>query len=152
MNIITHANAYSLYPDTTFHKSITMKISTYGPGQELGLEKYTRRGWRVIHGLSGNGLHGPSPDYGAEMMSGTRWVGDDRTWTISLPPINSSESQSAPDVLPLNAWTLCFENNEALIRTDVLDDPSLRYRVTFNRESFKILDNIWPCIPRIDEQ
>ncbi|KAL1671685.1 hypothetical protein EV122DRAFT_284695 [Schizophyllum commune] len=76
MNFITHRSAYSLFPYNTFiKKSGLLFVEDNGH-----VDGYRRRGWRMYRRLSNSRYE----TVGKEITVGTRYVGDQHTWTIDL--------------------------------------------------------------------
>ncbi|KAJ7187226.1 hypothetical protein C8R46DRAFT_981506 [Mycena filopes] len=118
MNIISHANAYALYPQSTFIASQALIVTTAGAGQGPGRQKYADRGWRMIE------LPGARDTEMADEL--LRWVGDRFTWTIALPPLPID----VPDLCIINSWTLDWYNYPGSIRMHwyVLELGGLEYK------------------------
>ncbi|KAJ7633905.1 hypothetical protein DFH06DRAFT_1004040 [Mycena polygramma] len=117
MNIITHSNAYALYPRSTFVAKEALAADTVGAGQEAGRQKYIDRGWTMIQSPS---LHAES-ELGVRMV---RWVGDRFTWTLSLPPLASKPT----DLCVTNSWQLSYSTGTSRMIWGLLDNPGLMYK------------------------
>jgi hypothetical protein len=149
MNVITHANAYSLYPYATLVDKRALIIRTGGAGQEIGRAKYADRGWTLVEDL------GPAQMTTAlfcfsdcEFIAGERYIGDGHTWRIPLPEItlgNDETLPAIPDTLPLNCWRLTYQM-DALpeLEFDIVDDVKLRYRYAYTTQSMDLVTRIQP--------
>ncbi|KZV62859.1 hypothetical protein PENSPDRAFT_555480, partial [Peniophora sp. CONT] len=82
MNILTHSTAYSLFPRLTFHKKLSRVLASSssaakpGPQWTAVRQKYIARGFSFVRILDEDEVRGSS----------ARWIGDARTWTISVSP------------------------------------------------------------------
>ncbi|KAJ6530282.1 hypothetical protein B0H19DRAFT_1006407 [Mycena capillaripes] len=118
MNVITHDNAFALYPRLTFVTKQALVVETDGAGQEAGKQKYVDRGWTMIRSPS---LSRKS-ELGVRLL---RWVGDKFTWTISLPPLTIDTT----DLCRINSWQLDYDFDEETWTTwGMLSNRSLRYK------------------------
>ncbi|KAJ8081047.1 hypothetical protein PM082_017887 [Marasmius tenuissimus] len=98
MNVITYSHAYSLYPEATFQKSLSLICyQCDGVKSTAPVQKYMRRGWRMI---SYDGIeYVPSTNtlQPGEALPGDhekmfrhkrmRHLGDSCCWTYKLPDI-----------------------------------------------------------------
>lgn len=117
MNVITHDNAFALYPWSTFVTHQALVVETVGAGQEAGRQKYIDRGWTMVRAPS---LSSES-ELGVRMV---RWVGDSFTWTISLPTFLPTK---AMDLCRINSWQLYFNGKTTRTTWELLDNPALEY-------------------------
>ncbi|KAJ7187189.1 hypothetical protein C8R46DRAFT_1025093 [Mycena filopes] len=116
MNVISHAKAYALYPQSTFIANQALVVVTAGAGQEAGRQKYADRGWRMIE-LSGGCDH--------EMAAGVvRWVGDRFTWTIALPALLID----VPDLCLINSWELKCTPESVAMKWAIIEHEELKYQ------------------------
>ncbi|KAJ7862068.1 hypothetical protein B0H13DRAFT_2671757 [Mycena leptocephala] len=124
MNVITHDNAFALYPWSTFVTHQALIVGTVGAGQEAGREagrqKYIDRGWTMVRAPS---LSSES-ELGVRMV---RWVGDSFTWTISLPTFLPTK---ALDLCRINSWQLYFNGKTTRTTWELLNNPALEYSYT----------------------
>ncbi|KAF7333505.1 DUF607-domain-containing protein [Mycena venus] len=119
MNIITHDNAFALYPRSTFITNEALVVETVGAGQEAGRQKYIDRGWQMIRS--------PSVDCRSELgVRLVRWVGDHFTWTIPLPPLPVETADT--DLCPINSWRLDCDVHTTWTTWGVLTHPAFRYQ------------------------
>ncbi|KAL1746875.1 hypothetical protein HDZ31DRAFT_15883, partial [Schizophyllum fasciatum] len=81
MNVITHRNAFSLYPYETFH-AMRALVARRRPGrrEEEAFRKYSERGWHICRGVPRSETDDPYEEFG----QGTRRVGDEMSWTLPL--------------------------------------------------------------------
>jgi hypothetical protein len=143
MNIITHANAYALYPHATFCKRVGLIIPTGGAGQDIGREKYRQRGWKLVDRITiseATSVLTESIWDNDEFTVGDRYIGDDKTWTIPLSPPVAFYKRPVKDVLPLNSWAVEYRTLDFPDMVfEVLELPRLKYTITYTRSSFRIL-------------
>lgn len=102
VNLITHDAAYCLYPRGTLIKKVTLaQPYSLSPVMPAALEKYSRRGWDVIHHLPLAEAFGVN----ASFPFGLRHVGDSLTWKIPLEPL----MMDAPSLIENNSWTVSYD-------------------------------------------
>ncbi|KAJ7666750.1 hypothetical protein DFH06DRAFT_983996 [Mycena polygramma] len=117
MNVITHKNAYALYPRSTFVTKEALVVETVGAGQEVGRQKYIDRGWAMTWT--------PSLSRRSELgVRLVRWVGDPFTWTISLPRLLFETT----DLCLVNSWQLECDGETTRTSWSLLHNPALKYK------------------------
>jgi hypothetical protein len=80
MNVIAYNQAYSLYPAVTFEKRTSLVTLKRAREKDFpSLEKYVRRGWRILYHLS--------PEDEPAYALGSCWVNDEHSWVIDLPDL-----------------------------------------------------------------
>lgn len=131
MNMITHDTAYSLYPRATFDSRLALVCPSTGPPQDGPIDKYHKRGWRMIYELPTEPPATPATaqlstpearDLAAaepSFIPGTRWIDDHHSWVLPLPPPlptqpratnSSSSTRTLPEKSPLKYinWQLAY--------------------------------------------
>ncbi|KAJ6530291.1 hypothetical protein B0H19DRAFT_1192712 [Mycena capillaripes] len=102
MNVITHDNAFALYPHSTFATKQALVVGPMDAGKQAGRQNKSELGVRLL-----------------------RWVGDKFTWTMSLPPLTIDTT----DLCRINSWQLDYDFDEKTRTTwGMLSTPSLRYK------------------------
>ncbi|KAI4519203.1 hypothetical protein K525DRAFT_258722 [Schizophyllum commune Loenen D] len=119
MNIITHRNAYALFPYETYHaKRALVARKTPARREETALAKYQTRGWKIRRSVYDAEADDPKREFG----QATRRVGDKMTWVV---PLNQRGEQSALaiDTVVGNSWTLMYHERSS----DVYGRPTQGY-------------------------
>ncbi|KII94493.1 hypothetical protein PLICRDRAFT_120574 [Plicaturopsis crispa FD-325 SS-3] len=139
MNLISFANAYSLYPKATFEerRSLITPTAASSHMQTEGRDKYVSRGWKMTT-LSRQERDDPRSSFGL----GDRWLGDRLTWTLPLgaecPAIRSSEgSQLNTDNLALHNWCLRLDLSDAVMEFEILISPALKFHYVTSMPEIK---------------
>ena len=137
MNIITHNNAYSLYPKATLEDRQSLMISTEGSNQDAARDKYIARGWSMIEN--------PLPEELARRKSpfrpAKRYIGDSRCWTIPIEP----RLDLPGGFIETNTWGLTYDSENV---------PTMSFKVLLTdclRSSYLVVDDalaayLWPAI------
>lgn len=104
MNVITHRNAYSLYPYETFEerRALTAR-KTPARREQVAFAKYRERGWRIRSSVNASEAFDPTQEF----SEGTRRVGDEMTWVLPLDQ-TGRHGALAIDTLPGNSWYLIY--------------------------------------------
>jgi hypothetical protein len=126
MNIITHSNAYSLFPQATFETRrtvLTHDTSTSSPeAMTAARQKYVDRGWSFVDTASSLEALAPRSEFSS---FGIRHIGDHACWTIRL---SSFEGLSTYDDLWLNSWQIIWGTNGSMnIDFLVFHGPRFRF-------------------------
>jgi hypothetical protein len=155
MNIITHANAFSLYPRATFieNRSIACRETTPPESHKAALSKYEARGWKVVKILPRQELYYvmgvsdrrvfPKRSYSRRSSPNPRttphevnWpvrvIGDDLTWSVSLPPISGQvQGPRLGEMLYSNSWRMRVERMDRIVDMvfEVKHSPWLKYPI-----------------------
>ncbi|KAK1227342.1 hypothetical protein PQX77_009664 [Marasmius sp. AFHP31] len=98
MNVISHSRAYSLYPEATFRKSLSLICyQCDGAKSTVPIQKYIRRGWRMINYDGIEYVPSTSALQPGEALPGDhekifrhaqmRHLGDAYCWTYKLPDV-----------------------------------------------------------------
>lgn len=113
MNVISHLNAFALYPKATFEYRFavsTVRLSSEKQ-YEAALTKYRERGWDIrsvdtspdIMGVQVGGRE--RAHHLQEFTTTIRCVGDTKTWTIPLPaPRVAREGYIPEELLHAHTW------------------------------------------------
>ncbi|TFK69380.1 hypothetical protein BDN72DRAFT_945701 [Pluteus cervinus] len=105
MNIITHREAISFYPDATFERrEALISHNELAPKSRNLFDKYQKRGWTILDYLTTAQRWDRKSDfYCASKPARIRCVGDKRCWIIRLP---SKEFGVGHDLKHINTWVL----------------------------------------------
>lgn len=143
MNVITHRNAFSLYPRSSFieRRSLAFSSPMARENRERALEKYDARGWDIFRELpiadlvwfrrdepqpgfnNHTGGYDLLPDSPREFSPILRGVGDQLTWTIALP--EAAGGIALPQELAdTNTWRLERHVSDYLVHIEYSIDQS----------------------------
>ena len=109
MNVITHRNAYALFPYETYHaKRALVARKTPARHEEAALAKYQTRGWKIRKSVYDAEADDPKREFG----QATRRVGDKMTWVVPLNQ-RGEHSALAIDTVVGNSWTLMYHDHSS---------------------------------------
>ena len=109
MNVITHRNAYALFPYETYHaKRALVARKTPARREEAALAKYQTRGWKIRKSVYDAEADDPKREFG----QATRRVGDKMTWVVPLNQ-RGEHSALAIDTVVGNSWTLMYHDHSS---------------------------------------
>ena len=152
MNFISYDNAYSLYPKETFETRRSLVFDPGGPGRDSARQKYIDRGWTMITEPSAF----DQTDVRSPLRGGSRWVGDGRSWKLTLSRENVNLSQCIPprvdfpvcDCLALHSWQMRYIPFP-FIAFAILQSPVLRSKYTVG--NILMTDYMLPWIRKASE-
>ena len=121
MNFITHEKAYSIYPCATFEERRSLMFLSANASRRKAHVKYAERGWTMLDGVTGDDFH----NLKSSLARGPRYVGDRRTWTISILP---KVDARCPPIAEINSWSLIYDARlKPYFDFSSLISPQLRY-------------------------
>ncbi|KAJ3846622.1 hypothetical protein EV368DRAFT_52535 [Lentinula lateritia] len=125
MNFISHRAAYALFPRTTFKDKATLILDNgyMSPGSTAGVEKYVRRGLKVIKSPLVARILDPTSDV---VAVSPRFVNDSRTWCVPIEYHGRTKPQ--PDFAEANSFEMVYQRDMNKIMWMVITGPGLVHR------------------------
>ncbi|KAJ3872546.1 hypothetical protein F5051DRAFT_445085 [Lentinula edodes] len=122
MNFISHRAAYSLFPRTTFKDKATLILDNgyTSAGSSAGVEKYVRRGLKVMKAPSVARILDPTSDV---VAVSPRFVNDSRTWRVPIKYHGRTKPQ--PDFAEANSFEMVYQGDMNKILWMVITGPEL---------------------------
>ncbi|KAJ3886291.1 hypothetical protein GG344DRAFT_57760, partial [Lentinula edodes] len=122
MNFISHRAAYSLFPRTTFKDKATLILDNgyTSAGSAAGVEKYVRRGLKIMKSPSVARILDPTSDV---VAVSPRFVNDSRTWRVPIEYHGRTKPQ--PDFAEANSFEMVYQDHTNKILWTVITGPGL---------------------------
>jgi hypothetical protein len=150
MNLISSRAAYALYPDATFSRHISLRMTRDRDRDDFARAKYERRGWTYIKDITHQEITMKSCDLGGDFVSRERWVGDKRTWII---PFENFTGNSSEELIRLNSWKLVYQDASlGLSETTILSSPKLGRQFTVSPDAREMLAQLLKDMPSKSER
>ncbi|TFK62991.1 hypothetical protein BDN72DRAFT_776427, partial [Pluteus cervinus] len=147
MNVITHREAISFYPDATFERrEALVSHNELTPRSRVLFEKYRERGWTVLEYLSTAQRWDRKSDfYCASNATRTRCIGDKWCWVIRLP---SQGFGTGLDLKYINTWALKYDLLGAYAGFTTLTQRNLAHSYVIALD-MELVDKVYEIITEI---
>ncbi|TFK57929.1 hypothetical protein BDN72DRAFT_782725, partial [Pluteus cervinus] len=147
MNVITHREAISFYPDATFERrEALISHNELAPRSQNLFDKYRQRGWTIFDYLTTTQRWDRTSDfYCPSKPARVRCIGDKWCWIIRLP---SEDFGAGHDLKYINTWSLRYDLLGAFMGFTVITQRNLAHSYVIALD-MELIDKVYEILSEI---